>query len=763
MEYLSSCICVGFEYEYEYEYDYHFSYHDDEDPNASDPHETYTKLCTYHAELTGLADQIELKVYGDDTCDECVFYKCIDANNSYSTIYLHRQHTGVKHVYTNMVAVEGDWNFNGSYGNSSDGAEVEPKVHVMSFRRQGRIGETSGQSLVMSGYERNNDYGVNIDVGLQSGFENVKTILLYIDSFLAIFQATLPGDFTPWKEYDDNTGELLDSYNVNYSIIKRSNQSYNNGWDDSIFMGKPRANGMQKCIYHSYWDYARNKDVNLENIPLDNRLQFTIDDPTENIPYAHRWICNCKLPGMDDEAKISGWYNIVVPIKTRNNREIGYIARCKSKFHRFTKYWAVYDNVDWTPGLDMNSLGSSEGEGLSVCKQSDKIPTKNICNKLILPIFKPWAAVELVVWCDSNEGKGAFGGPNPADEGYPDNATYKLLHKRTLDEYADKYCTRVLVSANNQLRDDKSFDQYCRIDSPFRVEYFLCHGARQEYNDIDNKSDVSYFCVAENSYQWWVRDNIDKLHYNIYKYNTYPSSLKTCFLSQCCFGQGIAGGSRRSPLKHLVKTPNEAIGRDSMVMFGASATHTGNGVSYRNKINEDAPEEDESNWRVTLGVESTFHILSRVCFNLDTDEEKEMVSYKDVATQFNNTVAACKLKSFAKIKEFYINNFDLMLEFLPSDAFRKSWTTVKPYILQDIENNGIKYFCRDEKEDDEDEANYIDNYIEPERFGKMYRIYNSFIGFILHDINDKVLAKVYRKESWPTRRRIVSECDAFLQ
>lgn len=136
MEYLSSCICVGFEYEYEYEYDYHFSYHDDEDPNDRDPHETHTKLCTYHAELTGLSDQIELKVYGDDTCDECVFYKyknCSDDSSTSESISLHRQHTGVKHVYTNMVAVEGDWNFNGSYENSSDGAEDEPKVYVMTL------------------------------------------------------------------------------------------------------------------------------------------------------------------------------------------------------------------------------------------------------------------------------------------------------------------------------------------------------------------------------------------------------------------------------------------------------------------------------------------------------------------------------------------------------------------------------------------------------------------------------------------------------
>lgn len=50
-------------------------------------------------------------------------------------------------------------------------------------------------------------------------------------------------------------------------------------------------------------------------------------------------------------------------------------------------------------------------------------------------------------------------------------------------------------------------------------------------------------------------------------------------------------------------------------------------------------------------------------------------------------------KSLYDIRTFYTENFELMLQLLPTDEDREMWNNTKETILSDLATGGYKYLC----------------------------------------------------------------------
>ncbi len=264
---------------------------------------------------------------------------------------------------------------------------------------------------------------------------------MYIDAFLAIFQASFPyGESDEYNLVDETRYKCGKSLlKVSYSTLPKTLFG-----DESTVLEKRNT---QKFLYNSYYDYIRNKDIDRNTRPDDDRLNRYIEngEDVQNIPYKHRWVC---LFNLNYNYPISGYYNIVRQVtKGKKQLSLEQIAKCNSLFHRFTDYWYVRevgedDSVAW----DSNEV--------RICHNEDFIPEDKLYNKIVIPIVKPWAAVEFVLHCDSSKGGGSFGSKDST--GFPDNIGYKYLHRKLDKNYGavdddwnrKHYYTRIYASAN---------------------------------------------------------------------------------------------------------------------------------------------------------------------------------------------------------------------------------------------------------------------------------------------------------------------------
>lgn len=115
---------------------------------------------------------------------------------------------------------------------------------------------------------------------------------------------------------------------------------------------------------------------------------------------------------------------------------------------RFTDYWLL-----------------STGKTL---KTLDVIPESQMENTIIRPIFKPYAECDLII---IDEGKGPFSHTSS------DPFTYKL------NSIYDKYRKYWYINASENVeRDRKLFEMYIKTTSPYKNEFYLAHGCRNEYD-----------------------------------------------------------------------------------------------------------------------------------------------------------------------------------------------------------------------------------------------------------------------------------------
>ena len=137
-----------------------------------------------------------------------------------------------------------------------------------------------------------------------------------------------------------------------------------------------------------------------------------------NIPKRHRWIRALNMgtgfnpdTGKFHKARISGFYNIVKVFKPGD--KILNLVNCTSTYHRFTEYWFFRSNG-----------------GNGILHQSDEIPAGIKNNIILSPIFKPWAAVELIAFSPTplSGGNGNFGVAGPDN-----NNEYSQIHQKLID------------------------------------------------------------------------------------------------------------------------------------------------------------------------------------------------------------------------------------------------------------------------------------------------------------------------------------------
>ena len=320
-------------------------------------------------------------------------------------------------------------------------------------------------------------------------------------------------------------------------------------------------------LYCSKKDYDASypKTLNQDNLSPDSRLRRMANSEFHNITRLDRWIRALKVttPLNGHSGRICGFYNIVA-IFSPGDR-ISSMVDCTSIFNRFTRYWLLQDNT-----------------GLGVLRCSDIIPTGLNHNIILSPIFKPWAAVELVAFSPSpaGGGNGNFGVSVPDN-----NSTYKLIHQKLIDQYTSKYVTSYVYNpadnmsfTGNYYEDQekliKSLVKYYKTQSQFRIEHFLCHGSRFEKDEDTPNSGQCVILV--NDVFGLGNETFDILHSKC-KSET-SLSLKWNIFSQSCFGQGVCFEYSTSPNSHVISGGSDVIyDSDIAAWFSACGTSIGFG------------------------------------------------------------------------------------------------------------------------------------------------------------------------------------------
>ena len=404
---------------------------------------------------------------------------------------------------------------------------------------------------------------------------------------------------------------------------------------------------------------------------------------------------------------------------------------CESKYSRFTDNWyfvedyTVRDNAGW------------------VVPDNGTIPEGTGANKLCVPIMKPFAAVELVVFDHGTRGNfGRNGVPSS-------NGLYNVTLEKLKKQYKIKYRKRIHVQADAETDEEwKKFKRYCRTVSPFRIEHFICHGARMEYdkestqNGYDGRSGICATKPDANArgYKVLQKKDIDKMHNACKHYNGLFTSIRWCIFDQCCFGQGVAYSNSRSPSTHICRYAEDMVNTGSaMTFFCACGTHPG------------------------YGEKRTYKDYSEYPFDFVVGRH---TTYANIASEYNAIIQKCRKVMYKKIKEFYINNYDLMLSLLDGDEYKQMWNDTKSHIIDELDQEGNTYFCRG-YQDDPSSWNWgaSDNYIDYDRLGKKYRIYDGFMGYIKKNINDDLIDDSVRP-GWPSKlptfKKIAETCQKFF-
>lgn len=320
-------------------------------------------------------------------------------------------------------------------------------------------------------------------------------------------------------------------------------------------------------LYSSKKDYDASypKTLNQDELSPDSRLRGMVNSELYNIIRLDRWIRALKVttPLNGHSGRICGFYNIAT-IFSPGDR-ISSLVNCTSSFNRFTGYWLLQDNTT-----------------IGVLHCSDEIPTGLNHNIILSPIFKPWAAVELVAFSPSPDG----GGNGNFGVSVPDNnSTYKLIHQKLIDQYTSKYVTSYVYDTNDDMsitgsRDErqekliKSLMKYYKTQSPFRIEHFLCHGARHEK---DENTPGSGRCGLMVNHAFGLgNESFDILHSKCYSETSL--SLKWNIFSQSCFGQGVCFEYSTSPNSHVISSGSDVIYvSDVAAWFSACGTSIGFG------------------------------------------------------------------------------------------------------------------------------------------------------------------------------------------
>ena len=320
-------------------------------------------------------------------------------------------------------------------------------------------------------------------------------------------------------------------------------------------------------LYCSKRDYDASypKTLNQDELSPDSRLRGMVNSEHYNITRLNRWIRALKVttPLNGYSGRISGFYNIVA-IFSPGDRISGMVD-CTSSFNRFTRYWLLQDNTT-----------------IGVLRCSDIIPTGLNHNIILSPIFKPWAAVELVAFAPTpvDGGNGNFGVSVPDN-----NSTYKLIHQKLIDQYTSKYVTSYVynttdemnLTGSNEEKQEKLIKglmKYYKTQSPFRIEHFLCHGARREKDEDTPRSGRCGLMVNDafglGNESFGILHSKCKSETNL--------SLKWNIFSQSCFGQGVCFQYSTSPNSHVISGGSDVIyDSDIAAWFSACGTSIGYG------------------------------------------------------------------------------------------------------------------------------------------------------------------------------------------
>ena len=445
----------------------------EDSPNTVGGDRTY--LSEDHLTILGESEYMTLHVFGSSDCQQSLCYSIL--RSGYQDVHVIRTHNGTSHCYTNVIGICGEYSIEGStysdqytWGQSNPSTTLPEIFQGLILKEDNHIRSYTYSSDGTLNYNsETTEEGLYAEFGINLNLNNpIKTVLLYIDSYLAIFTPYYP------KGRGNNSEDWPYFYNVRRSMSQLSDLDYDcTSQDRSVVV----CNSSGSNLYNSEYDYDKSqpKTVDKNKLEADSRLHHMVEDESESIPFPHRWIRALRILGYGQ--KISGFTNVVKCVNKggpQMSLPIMGIAYCTSTYNRFTDYWILRQAND----------------PIGVLRDSDKLPTTIQHNCILCPIFKPWAAVELVVFSPSPQG----GGNGNFGVGVPENnSTYKLMHEKLVKNYGSKFITRYVYNSENMIYTDedkeknkervvKNFVKYYRTQSPFRIEQYLCHGSRLEYD-----------------------------------------------------------------------------------------------------------------------------------------------------------------------------------------------------------------------------------------------------------------------------------------
>ena len=338
--------------------------------------------------------------------------------------------TNQPHAYTNFIL------FNENYGQwGIPGKHMHfPFIDVSNADKLSIRSTTSWENSISNGNKNSIGYGavttskVNIELTQRIGYVNRTSD----DDFVPIMSGLLYSDchFVLQFAYThESTHQVPKDY---YS--DKEFQVYTTRMSN----GKPQISTMK-----------------LAELKIDNRSDSILKTGD------HRWLSLFQLAN----SSTSSWYKdtdnspAVLFVDRSGNGECN-LGTASSPYARGTKYW--YNHTD--SKVMVNSFNGTK-----------------ISNKAVFPIFKPYAECDLIVF------EGMPGEPFSIED-------YRWFERKINMYYKKKPSsdsplqTRMSVYVNSALDSQtnlKKIKHYAKIVSPFRNEFYICHGGRREY-DVQN-------------------------------------------------------------------------------------------------------------------------------------------------------------------------------------------------------------------------------------------------------------------------------------
>lgn len=360
----------------------------------------------------------------------------------------------------------------------------------------------------------------------KKGKPRIKSLLLYVDSFFAIFRGHV-------KEGEEDTSK---SFNTKHLLARSIDKT--GGINDVKLYGVALMWDCGNDVWKELYGTSAQAKEGLAMLESDPEMKSDyVAKDSKTIPLEHRWIEQLKLWNNEP---ISRYTNIVKFVKSGDNIEIGEKMQVLCTYARYTGYWA-------------REISGSVWDEPKVYWRNNKIPTDYLGTQFFSPIFKPWAECELVVYY------GGDGQPFSPYEvltfGNELDARYGRLDEREEGDDLPTSKRKRFHADASDVDEGVIFDYFSAL-SPFRTEMFYTHGGRREYDEErwnsmtenqQRRSKMGQCAIVYASGQTYMDEQFNSLHQRCAWYNDRLGRSNTIDMSiilrmSCCFGGAIQQG-----------------------------------------------------------------------------------------------------------------------------------------------------------------------------------------------------------------------------